>query len=59
MRTPLGAGMPVLVDDQARPKSSETYKLPPLSAIAIDEPFAAMQPLDSPAVNPAAVNEIR
>src|ERR1035437_378100 len=47
MRTPLGVGSPVLLHDQARPKSSEPYKLPALSATAIEEPFAAMQPVSA------------
>jgi hypothetical protein len=45
MRRPLAVGSPVLFDDQARPKSSEPYKLPDLSATAMEEPFAAMQPV--------------
>jgi hypothetical protein len=47
MRTPLGVGSLVLLHDHARPKSSEAYKLPALSATAIDEPFAAMQPVST------------
>ena len=47
MRTPLGVGSLVLLHDQARPKSSERYKLPALSATAIDEPFAAIQPVST------------
>lgn len=47
MRTPLGVGSLVLLHDQARPKSSEPYKLPALSTTAIDEPFAAMQPVSA------------
>ncbi|SPE36825.1 exported hypothetical protein [Candidatus Sulfopaludibacter sp. SbA3] len=47
MKTPLGAGSLVLLHAQARPKSSEPYKLPALSATAIDEPFAAMQPVST------------
>jgi hypothetical protein len=47
MRTPLGVGSLVLLHDQACPKSSETYKLPALSATAMDDPFAAMQPVST------------
>jgi hypothetical protein len=47
VRTPLGVGSLVLLRGQVRPKSSEPYKLPDLSATAIDEPFAAMQPVSA------------
>ena len=40
-------GSLVLLHDQARPKSSEANKSPALSATAIDEPFAAMQPVSA------------
>jgi hypothetical protein len=47
MRTPLGAGNPVCVHDQVRPKSSDWYKAPPFAAIAMTEPMAAMQPVSA------------